>query len=50
MNQSFAPKPCGPIFTEFGDFAQQALLDFVLHLDTVEFSVALQSFTTSRGE
>jgi len=46
----FSPQPRGPIFTEFGDFAQQTLLDFVLHLDTVEFFVVLQSFTTSRGE
>ena len=50
MNQSFAPKPRGPIFAEFGDFAQQTLLDFGLHLDTVELLVLFQFFTTSRGE
>jgi hypothetical protein len=35
---------------EFGDLAQQTLLDFGLHLDTVELLVLLQFFTTSRGE
>jgi hypothetical protein len=50
MNQSFAPKPRGPIFAGFGDFAQQTLLDFGLHLDTVELFDQLQFFTTSRGE
>ena len=50
MNQSFAPKLRGPFFAEFGDFAQQTLLDFGLHLDTIELFVLLQLFTTSRGE
>ena len=50
MNQSFAPKPRGPIFAGFGDFAHQTLLDFGLHLDTVELFDQLQFFTTSRGE
>jgi hypothetical protein len=50
MCQSIAPTPGGFLFTEFGDFAQQTLLDFGLHLDTVELFVVLQFFTTSRGE
>jgi hypothetical protein len=44
------PKPRGFLFAELGDFAQQALLDFGLHLHTVELPVLLQFFTTSRGE
>ena len=50
MDQSFAPTPRGFFFTEFGDFAQQTLLNFGLHMDTVELLVRLQFFTTSRGE
>jgi hypothetical protein len=50
MYQSFSPNPSGFLFAEFGDLAQQTLLDFGLHLDTVEFFVLLQFFTTSRGE
>ena len=50
MGQSVAPAPRGFLFAEFGDFAQQTLLDFGLHLDTVELFVLLQLFTTSRGE
>jgi hypothetical protein len=48
--QSFMPKPSGFLFAEFGDFVQQTLLDFGLHLDTIELFVRLQLFTTSRGE
>jgi hypothetical protein len=50
MDQSVAPAPRCFLFTEFGDLAQQPLLDFGLHLDTVELFVLLQFFTTSRGE
>ena len=50
MDQSFSPKPSGFLFAKFGDFTQQTLLDFSLHLDTVELFVLLQLFTTSRGE
>jgi hypothetical protein len=50
MYQSVVPTSRGFLFAEFGDFAQQTLLDFGLHLDTVEFFVLLQFFTTSRGE
>ena len=50
MGQSVAPAPRGFLFAEFGDLAQQTLLDFGLHLDTVELFVLLQLFTTSRGE
>ena len=50
MYQAFVPKPRCFLFAEFGDFAQQTLLDFGLHLDTVELLVLLQFFTTSRGE
>jgi hypothetical protein len=50
MGQSVAPAPRGFLFAEFGDFAQQTLLDFGLHLDTVKLLVLLQFFTTSRGE
>jgi hypothetical protein len=49
MGQSVAPAPRGFLFAKFGDFAQQALLDSGLHLDTIELFV-LQFFTTSRGE
>ena len=47
MYQSFVPKPRSFLFAEFGDFAQQTLLDFSLHLDTVELLVRLQFFTSS---
>ena len=50
MYQPVAPAPRGFLFTEFGDFAQETLLDFGLHLDTVELLVLHQFFTTSRGE
>ena len=50
MNQSFAPKPRGPVFAEFGDFAQQTLLDSGLHSDTAELLDLLQFSTTSRAE
>jgi hypothetical protein len=50
MDQSVASAPCGFLFTELGDFAQQTLLDLGLHSDTVELLVLLQFFTTSRGE
>jgi|NGEPerStandDraft_6_1074524.scaffolds.fasta_scaffold199768_2 hypothetical protein len=50
MEQPVASTPCGFLFTELGDFAQQTLLDFGLHSDTVEPFVLLQFFTTSRGE
>ena len=50
MGQSVAPAPRGFLFAEFGDLAQQTLLDLGLHLDTVELLVLLQFFTTSRGE
>ena len=50
MHQSFVPKLRRCLFAEFDDFAQQTLLDFGLHLDTVELFVLLQLFTTSRGE
>jgi hypothetical protein len=44
------PNSRGFLFAEFGDFVQQTLLDFGLHLDTIELFVLLQLFTTSRGE
>ena len=50
MYQTFVPPPRRLLFAEFGDFAQQTLLDFGLHLDTVELLDLLQLFTTSRGE
>jgi hypothetical protein len=50
MGQSVAPAPRGFLFAEFGDFAQQTLLDLDLHLNTVELFVRLQFCTTSRGE
>lgn len=50
MYQSFVPKTRGVVLAEFGDFAQQTLLDFGLHLDTVELFALLQFSTTSRGE
>jgi hypothetical protein len=50
MHQAFVPAPRRLFFAEIGDFAQQTLLDFGLHLDTVELLVLLQFFTTSRGE
>ena len=50
MYQSFVPPPRRLLFAEIGDFEQQTLLDFGLHLDTVEFLVLLQFFTISRGE
>ena len=50
MDQSVAPAPQSFLFAEFGDLAQQTLLDFGLHLDAVELFVRFQFFTTSRGE
>jgi hypothetical protein len=50
MGQSVAPAPRGFLFSKFGDFAQQTLLNLGLHLNTVELFVLLQFFTTSRGE
>ena len=50
MDQSVAPAPQSFLFAEFGDLAQQTVLDFGLHLNTVELLVLLQFFTTSRGE
>ena len=50
MDQSVVPAPQGFLFAEFGDLAHQTLLDFGLHLDTVELLVWLQFCTTSRGE
>jgi hypothetical protein len=50
MNQSLAPKLRRLFFAEFGDFVQKTLLDFGLHLDTVELFDQLQFVTTSRGE
>jgi hypothetical protein len=50
MGQSVAPAPRGFLFAEFGDLAQQTLLDLGLHLDAVELFVLFQFFTTSRGE
>jgi hypothetical protein len=50
MDQSVAPAPRTFLFAEFGDLAQQTLLDSGLHLDAVELLVRFQFFTTSRGE
>ena len=50
MDQSVAPAPQSFLFAEFGDLAQQTLLDFGLHLDAVELFVRFQFFITSRGE
>jgi len=50
MDQSVAPAPRGFLFAEFGDLAQQTLLNLDLHLNTVELLARLQFCTTSRGE
>jgi len=50
MGQPVAPASRSFLFAEFGDFAQQTLLDFGFHPDTVELLVLLQFLTTSRGE
>lgn len=50
MRQSFVSKPSGLRFTQFRYLSQETLLDFVLHLHTVELFLLFQFITTSRGE